>query len=43
MSSVFEEKNISKAILKVSLISTLGQLTILIYNKIKLKGMTPIS
>ena len=43
MSSVFEEKNISKAILKVSLISTLGQLTILIYNKIKLKSMTPIS
>lgn len=32
MTSVFEEKNISKAIMRVGLPSMLGQLTTLIYN-----------
>lgn len=32
MTSVFEEKNISKAIMKVGLPAMLGQLTTLIYN-----------
>lgn len=32
MSTVFEEKNISKAIIKVGLPAMLGQLTTLIYN-----------